>query len=71
MPIDDLGANKNSVGGNTSPSSIAPAAIAVNSPARRDLPQLGAGVAVAASGGSQGLEMYPGISMLRPARYAG
>ncbi len=55
MPIDDPGGNKNSVGGNTSPASSAPAAIAVNSPTRRDLLQVGAGLAVAASGGSQGL----------------
>ncbi len=55
MPIDDLGANKNSVGGNTSPISSAPAASAVNSPTRRDLLQVGAGLAVAGSGGSQGL----------------
>jgi hypothetical protein len=55
MPIDNLGANKNSVGGNTSPTSSSPAATAVNSPTRRDLLQVGAGLAVAASGGSQGL----------------
>ncbi|MGB8898021.1 MAG: sulfatase-like hydrolase/transferase [Methylocella sp.] len=55
MPIDDLGANKNSIGGNTSPTSSAPAAIAVNSPTRRDLLQVGAGLAVAASGGWQAL----------------
>jgi hypothetical protein len=52
LPIDDLAANKNSVGGNTSPASSAPAATAVNSPMRRDLLQVGAGLAVAASGGS-------------------
>ena len=55
MPIDDLGANKNFVGRNTSPTSSAPAAIAVNSPTRRDLLQVGAGLAIAASGGSQAL----------------
>ena len=55
MPIDDLRANKNLVGGNPSPTSSAPAATAVNSPTRRDLLQVGAGLAVAASGGSQGL----------------
>jgi choline-sulfatase len=55
VPIDYLAANKNSVGGNTSPASSAPAATAVNSPTRRDLLQVGAGLAVAASGGSQGL----------------
>jgi choline-sulfatase len=53
--IDGTGKGKGSVAVMPSPTSRAPAAIAVNSPTRRDLLQVGAGLALAASAGSRGL----------------
>ncbi len=54
-PVDRSEASKNSVDGNTSPTNSGPAATAVNSPTRRHLLQVGAGLVAAASGGSRGL----------------
>jgi choline-sulfatase len=55
IPIDDPRTSTKPLGGNTSPTSGAPAASTVNSSTRRGLLQVGAGLAVAAAGGSQGL----------------